>query len=107
MAFARGGVRQARMKRRSMIALGAVAAGCPVAVFAQPAKVYRIGVLETVGPDKNAPNMEALRRALRERGYVEGTNLVIEYRSAEGHAERFSELARQLVAGGCDLIVTR
>src|SRR5262249_46024613 len=48
-----------------------------------------------------------LRQALRERGYVEGTNVVIEYRSAEGHAERFPELARQLVKNECDLIVTR
>jgi putative ABC transport system substrate-binding protein len=90
-----------------MIALGAMAAARPVAVLAQPAKVYRIGVLETIAPDKNAGNMAALRQGLRERGYVESTNFVIEYRSAEGHAERFPELARQLVASGCDLIVTR
>lgn len=95
------------MKRRSIIALGAIASAHPVAVFSQPAKVYRIGVLETVGPDKNARNMEALRQGLRERGYVEGTNVVIEYRSAEGHVERFPELAQQLVTKECDLIVTR
>jgi len=95
------------MKRRSMIALGAMAAARPVALLAQPGKIWRIGVLETVSSDKNAANMEALRQGLRERGYVEGTNLVIEYRSAEGYAERFPELARQLVMSGCDLIVTR
>ena len=95
------------MKRRLMIALAAMAAARPVALFAQAVKVWRIGMLETVSPDKNAANMEALRQGLRERGYVEGANLVIEYRSAEGDAERFPELARQLVASGCDLIVTR
>jgi putative ABC transport system substrate-binding protein len=95
------------MMRRLMIALGAMAAAHPVAIYAQSGKVWRIGMLETVSPDKNAANMEALRQSLRERGYVEGTNLVIEYRTAEGHAERFPELASQLVASGCDLIVTR
>ena len=90
-----------------MIALAAMAAVRPAVLSAQPVKVWHIGVLETVSPAKNAANMEALRQSLRERGYVEGANLVIEYRSAEGDAERFPELARQLVASGCDLIVTR
>jgi len=77
-------------------------------VRAQPAgKVYRIGVLETIPQALNAPNLDALRRGLRERGYVEGKNFVIEYRSADGRADRFPGLATELVRLGVDLLVTR
>ena len=71
-----------------------------------PGKVYRIGVLEPV-PAASNPYLEALRQGLREVGYAEGKNLVLEYRSADGHNERFPELARGLVGVGVDLIVTR
>ena len=54
------------------------------------AKVYRIGVLETVGPEANVANLSAFRQGLGELGYVEGQNFVIEYRSVEGRAERFA-----------------
>jgi len=95
------------MKRRSMLALTATAAAHPASVLAQAPKVYRIAVLETVPAGENTRNFEALRQGLRERGYVEGGNLTIEYRSADGQAERFPALAKELVAGGADLIVTR
>ncbi len=75
---------------------------------AQPThKVYRIGVLETIPAERNAANLDALRNGLRDLGYVEGQNLIIEYRSADGHAERFPDLASGLVRLGVDLIVTR
>jgi len=65
--------------------LGALAGGvlaARLAAEAQPAgKVYRIGMLERTSPGTNAANLEAFRRGLRELGYVEGKNLVIEYRS--------------------------
>lgn len=69
--------------------------------------MYRIGILETIPADRNAANFDALRRGLRERGYVEGQNLVIEYRSADGVADRFPGLAEELVRSGVDLVVTR
>jgi putative ABC transport system substrate-binding protein len=55
----------------------------------------------------NAANLDALRKGLRELGYVEGKNLVIHYRSVDGHAERFQELANDLILEKVDLIVTR
>src|SRR5262249_4301572 len=74
----------------------------------QPAgKAWRIGVLETTSEALNAGNLEVFRKALQEAGYIEGQNLVIEYRSADGRAERFPELAADLVRLKVDLIVTR
>ena len=97
------------MDRRTF--LGALASGllaAPLAAQAQqPAKVYRIGMLERTSPATNAANFEAFRRGLRELGYVEGKNLVIEYRSADGRDERFAGLATELVRLNVDLILTR
>jgi putative ABC transport system substrate-binding protein len=73
----------------------------------QPAKNRRIGILETVSPSLNAKNLDALRRGLRELGYVENQNYVLEYRSADGDAGRFPALANELVGLDVDLIVTR
>jgi putative ABC transport system substrate-binding protein len=55
----------------------------------------------------NASNVDAFKQALRQFGYVEGQNLVIEYHSGEGHIERFSELAAEMVRLKVDIIVTR
>ena len=97
------------MDRRAFI--GGVAGGlfaAPLAARAQQArKVYRIGILESIPAAQNAVNLDALRKGLRELGYVEGRNLIIEYRSADGRAERFPELASELVRLKVDLIVTR
>jgi len=80
----------------------------PLAVEAQVAgKVYRIGVLEVVAVTSNTTNLAAFRQGLRELGYVEGQNFVIEYRSADGRAERFPDLAAELVRLKVDVIVTR
>src|SRR5438034_4717637 len=91
--------------------IGGVAGGLlatPLGARAQPAgKVYRIGILEPIPAAQNAANLDALRKGLRDLGYVEGRNLVIEYRSADGRAERFPELASELVRLKLDLIVTR
>jgi putative tryptophan/tyrosine transport system substrate-binding protein len=95
--------------RRAFI--GTLAGGLLAAPLAagvqQPRKVYRIGILETVPAAQNAANLDALRKGLRDLGYVEGQNLVIEYRSADGRAERFPDLATELVRLKVDLIVTR
>ena len=94
------------MKRREFITLiGGTAAAWPLAARAQSA--YRIGVLETTSAALNAANFDALRQGLRQHGYIEGQNLVIEYRSADGRAERFPDLAAELVRLNVDLIVTR
>src|SRR6266536_3597927 len=95
-------------RREFMSLLGGAALAWPLAVRAQQAgKIYRIGILEPIPAARNATNLDALRKGLRELGYVEGRNLVIEYRSADGHAERFPDLASELVRLKVDLIVTR
>jgi len=71
------------------------------------AKVPRIGYLLTSpleAPETRAV-LDAFRQGLRERGYVEGQSILIEYRSAEGRIERFPALARELVQLKVDLIV--
>jgi putative ABC transport system substrate-binding protein len=70
----------------------------------QQKKVPRIGVLRP-GPVA-APNYEAFRQGLRELGYVEGQNVVLEFRDAEGKAERLPDLAAELVRLKVDVIVT-
>ena len=96
------------MKRREFISALGAAAAWPLAARGQQAgKVYRIGILEPIPAARNAANLDALRKGLRELGYVEGRNLVIEYRSADGRAERFPDLASELVRLKVDLIVTR
>src|SRR3954471_5857439 len=96
------------MKRREFILAVGAAAAWPLAARAQqPAKTYRIGILETVSLASNSKNIDALRRGLRELGYVENQNYVLEYRSADGDAGRFPALAEELVRLRVDLIVTR
>jgi putative ABC transport system substrate-binding protein len=97
------------MDRRTFI--GGVAGGLiagPLAARAQQAgKIYRIGILEAIPAAQNSANLEALRKGLQHLGYVEGRNLIIEYRSADGRAERFPDLASELVRLKVDLIITR
>jgi putative ABC transport system substrate-binding protein len=64
-------------------------------------------MLETISPALNAPQLDAFRQGLRELGYLEGQQYAIEYRSADGRAERFPELAAELVRLRVDLIVAR
>lgn len=95
------------MKRREFISLLGGAAAWPIAARAQQVgKMYRLGILEPIPAARNAANLNALRKGLQELGYVEGRNLVIEYRSADV-ADRFPELASELVRLKVDLIVTR
>jgi putative ABC transport system substrate-binding protein len=96
------------MNRRAFVTLLGGAAAWPLAARAQQqGKVYRIGILEPVPAARNLVNLDSLRKGLRQFGYVEGKNLIIEYRSADGAAERFSDLASELVGLNVDLIVTR
>ena len=73
---------------------------------AQPAKVIRIGFLGPTSAASNAGRMEALRAGLRDLGYLEGKNLVIESRWAEGKFDRLPELAAELVRLNVDVILT-
>ena len=77
-----------------------------VAQAQQPAKVPRIGYLSGSGLSVLADRIEAFRQGLRELGYVEGKNLVIEWRSAEGKNDRLPELAAELVRLKVDAIVS-
>src|SRR5215216_1892406 len=97
------------MRRRDFIILvGGAAVAWPMRLSAQHAgKRYRLGILETIPQTANAANIQALYRGLRELGYVEGQNLAVDYRSSEGRAERFAELADELVSSNVDVIVTR
>src|SRR5262245_30226936 len=94
------------MRRREFITgLGCTLTVWPLATSAQ--KVFRIGLLEPIPEGANAVNLGALRKGLLALGYIEGHNLVIEYRSADGRPDRFPDLASELVRLGVDLIVTR
>ena len=75
------------------------------AVAQQPKKIPRIGVLRSGSPSSHASEREALRQGLRELGYLEGKNILIEYRYAEGKREQWPELAAELVRLKVDVIV--
>jgi putative ABC transport system substrate-binding protein len=72
----------------------------------QAGKVPRIGFLGAASPSTFASRLESFRLGLRDFGYVEGANITIEYRWAEGRFERLPELAAELVRSNVDLIVT-
>jgi putative tryptophan/tyrosine transport system substrate-binding protein len=78
---------------------------CLPAEAQQPKKVSRIGYLSSSEPARESTRSEAIRLALRERGYIEGQNIAIEYRFSEGKRERFPELAAELVRLKVDIIV--
>src|SRR5262245_16066774 len=77
----------------------------PLAAEAQPPKVSRIGFLAVGSREGRAFMIEGFLRGLREHGYVEGQNILIEYRFSEGRNDRLPELAAELVAMKVDLIV--
>ncbi len=72
----------------------------------QPARIHRIGILSPVSGSVFSARVEAFRQRLRELGYVEGKNIVIEYRYAEGKSERLPDLVAELVRLKVDIIVT-
>ena len=89
----------------SVIAFVLVVTGA-VAEAQQPTKVPRIGFLAAVSPSALSARIEAFRQGLRELGYVERKNIVVEYRYAEGKLDRVRELAAELVRLKVDVIVT-
>jgi putative ABC transport system substrate-binding protein len=93
-------------RRELLVALGAGALAWAGATRAQaPAKVRRIGLLSTTSPSVSAPWLQAFRLGLRDLGWVEGRNISIEYRYAEGRQDRFPDLAADLVGLKVDVIV--
>jgi putative ABC transport system substrate-binding protein len=93
------------MRRREFISLLGAAAAWPIAVRAQqPNKVYRIGFLWE-NPNTFSDALDAFRLELRRLGYIEGGNLIIEFRWAEGNPDRMRELAEELMRLQVDVIV--
>src|SRR6266404_5038011 len=94
------------MKRRDFLStLSGVAAVWPLPARAQQKAMPVIGYLGYVAPGPNAPFLAAFRQGLSETGYVDGQNIAIEYRWAEGHYDRWSALAADLVGRRVDVIV--
>jgi putative ABC transport system substrate-binding protein len=98
--------RMQNLKWHGFVAVAVTFAMCGALAHAQPAKVVRIGFLGPTSAASNAGRMEALRERLRDLGYVEGKNLVIESRWAEGKFDRLPELAAELVRLNVDIILT-
>src|SRR2546428_1410804 len=96
------------MKNKTIgLVLGALFfALCFYANAQQPAKVPRIGFLSSLSPAAVSARVEAFRQGLRELGYVEGKNIVIESRFAEGNLDRLPALAAELISLNVDVIVT-
>ena len=86
------------VKRRNFVAaLGATAVVMPCAVRAQQGKRPVVGWLHTLSADRSTPVIGAFREGLRDASYIEGENIAIEYRWAEGHYDRLPALATDLV----------
>jgi putative ABC transport system substrate-binding protein len=94
------------LNRRDLLILGGVAVAWPLPARAQQKTMPVIGVLNPTSPSPNSPYVAAFQQGLGETGYIEGQNVAIEYRWAEGHSDRFAALAADLVAGKADVIVT-
>jgi putative ABC transport system substrate-binding protein len=73
---------------------------------AQPSKIWRIGFLVASSASSQVPRIEAFRRGLRDLGYIEGQNMIIELRSGEGKPDRLPIVAAELVQLKVDVIVT-
>jgi putative tryptophan/tyrosine transport system substrate-binding protein len=109
IGFSSGPNRKSKIKIRKLAGILAVvitlALGGAVAQAQQPAKVPRIGYLTGASLSSQSANTEAFRQGLRELGYIEGKNIVIEWRAAEGNRDHQRALAVELVGLKVDVIV--
>jgi putative ABC transport system substrate-binding protein len=95
-------------KKVIVFALSAMLSALDIPAQAQqPKKVPRIGSLSATSPSINPARMDAFRQGLHDLGYVEGKDIVIEYRYAEGRLDRLPGLAAELVRSKVDVIVAR
>src|ERR1700752_2654866 len=93
-------------KKTIMVLLVTLAlASAHVAEAQQPTRIPRIGYLSSGTPSSEATRAEGIRVALRERGYIEGQNIAIEYRYTQGKVDRAPELAAELVRLKVNIIV--
>jgi putative ABC transport system substrate-binding protein len=97
------------MKKPDVLSILVVTVLLAVGVIAQaqqPAKIPRIGFLGAASASANSARIEAFRQGLRELGYVEGKNIVVEYRYADGKSDRLPALAAELIGLKVDVIVS-
>jgi putative tryptophan/tyrosine transport system substrate-binding protein len=94
------------LNRRDLLILGGAAITWPRAARAQQKAMPVVGYLNSGSPGPSAPNVAAFHHGLSETGYVEGQNVAIEYRFAEGHYDRLPALAADLVRRKVDVIAT-
>ena len=95
-----------RLRRRDSSRCSAARRGVAAGARAQPAKVARIGFLGLVSSSSHASRVAAFRAGLRDLGWIEGRNLVIEFRWAEGNYDRLPALAEELLRLNIDVLVT-
>ncbi len=93
------------MKLRCWLMFLFLIASCGLAEAQQPAKISRLGFLTGGSHSGNPARNEAFRQALRELGYVEGKNIVIEWRASEGKRDRLRPLAAELARLKVDVIL--
>src|SRR5215475_14315400 len=93
------------VRRRQFITLLGGAAAWPVAARAQQQPMPAVGILASVSPGPYGRFIEAIKQGLREVGYVEGRNVAIEYRWANGQYDRLPQLAAELVDRGVAVII--
>jgi putative tryptophan/tyrosine transport system substrate-binding protein len=102
--------RKSKIKNRKLAGIVALvvtfALGGAEVEAQQPKKLLRIGYLSSADPARDSVGSEAIRLALRERGYVEGQNIATEYRYAEGKRDRVPSLVAELVQLKVDVLVT-
>src|SRR6516162_7760814 len=96
----------AQLNRRKFIALGSAAASWPLALRAQQSPLPAIGFLGSSSMEVSTKRVAAFRKGLSDAGYVDGRNVAIEFRWAEGREERMPELVADLIRRGVAVIAT-
>ena len=95
------------MRRRDLITLmGGAAAAWPLAARAQQTPMPIVGFLGPGSPESDAYRVTPFKQGLKEAGFVDGQNILIEYRWAQGHYDQLQKLATELVQARVAVIVT-